>query len=71
LAAHEAKGADVSAFTEEALDPNGTFLFPVADNASEISTIMQQVEENIYLGQTDDVAGALKTANDEVNALFE
>ena len=71
LEAHTAKGADVSAFTEEALDPNGTFLFPVADNASEISTIMQQVEENIYLGQTSDVAGALKTANDEVNALFQ
>lgn len=71
LAAHEAKGVDVSAFTEEALDPNGTFLFPVADNASEISTIMQQVEETIYLGQTDDVAGALKAANDEVNTLFQ
>ncbi|MCB9078626.1 MAG: sugar ABC transporter substrate-binding protein [Anaerolineaceae bacterium] len=71
LAAHEANGLDVSAFTEEALDPEGTFLFPVADHASEISTIMTQTEEEIYLGQTDDVAGALKTANDEVNALFQ
>jgi multiple sugar transport system substrate-binding protein len=71
LAAHEANGLDVSAFTEQALDPNGTFLFPVADNASEISTIMSQTEETIYLGQTEDVAGVLKAANDEVNALFE
>lgn len=71
LAAHEAKGADVSAFTEEALDPNGTFLFPVTDNASEISTIMRQVEEEIYLGETEDTAAALKAANDEVNALFQ
>ena len=71
LTAHEAKGADVSAFTEEALDPEGTFLFPVTDNASEISTIMRQVEENIYLGQTDDAASALQAANEEVNGLFQ
>ncbi|MDX1523586.1 MAG: sugar ABC transporter substrate-binding protein, partial [Anaerolineae bacterium] len=71
LAAHEAKGADVSAFTEQALAPDGTFLFPVADNASEISTIMQQVEEGIYLGTIDDVPGALQAANEEVNALFQ
>jgi multiple sugar transport system substrate-binding protein len=31
LEAHKKKGLDVSAFTKEALDPNGTFLFPVAD----------------------------------------
>ena len=71
VAAHSEKGADVSAFTIEALDPAGTFLFPVTDNASEISTIMRQVEENIYLGETDDVAGTLKAANDEVNSLFQ
>jgi multiple sugar transport system substrate-binding protein len=71
LAAHKAKGLDVSAFTTEALDPNGTFLFPVADHASEINTIMTQTEEKIYLGETTDVAGALKAANDEVNALFQ
>jgi multiple sugar transport system substrate-binding protein len=69
-AAHKAKGLDVSPFTTEALDPKGTFLFPVADHASEISTIMQQVEEKIYLGQTPDAAAALKQGSDEVNALF-
>ncbi|MCG3208133.1 MAG: hypothetical protein FOGNACKC_01735 [Anaerolineae bacterium] len=71
LAAHKEKGLDVSAFTKEALDPNGTFLFPVADHDSEINTIMTQTEEKIYLGQTTDVAAALKQANDEVNALFK
>lgn len=71
LAAHSAKGADVSAFTTEALDPNGTFLFPVADHAAEASTIMGQVMDRIFLGEETDVAGALKTANDEVNALFQ
>lgn len=71
LAAHQEKGLDVSAFTIEALDPKGTFLFPVADHASEINTIMTQTEEKIYLGETTDVAGALKAANDEVNALFQ
>lgn len=70
LAAHEEKGADVTAFTEQALTPDVTFLFPVTDNASEISTIMRQVEENIYLGQTEDVGATLQQANDEVNGLF-
>jgi ribosomal protein S20 len=51
--------------------PEGTFLFPVADHASEISTIMQQTEEKIYLGETPDAAAALKQASDEVNALFQ
>lgn len=71
IEAHKKKGLDVTAFTTEALDPNGTFLFPVADHASEASTIMTQTEEKIYLGETTDVAAALKQANDEVNALFQ
>jgi len=69
--AHKKKGVDVTPFTTEALDPEGTFLFPVADHASEISTIMQQTEEKIYLGETPDAAAALKQASDEVNALFQ
>jgi multiple sugar transport system substrate-binding protein len=69
--AHKKKGVDVTAFTTEALDPEGTFLFPVADHASEISTIMKQTEEKIYLGETTDAAAALKQSSDEVNALFQ
>ncbi len=70
LAAHKAKNVDASAFTKEALDPNGTFLFPISDHASEISDIMTPVMESIMLGQTK-AAPALKKANDKVNALFK
>ena len=70
LAAYKAKGLDVSAFTEQALDPNGTFLFPVTDNASEITTIMSPAMQSILLGQTD-AQTALTKANQEVNALFK
>jgi multiple sugar transport system substrate-binding protein len=71
MEAHKKNGLDVSPFTTEALDPNGTFLFPVADHAAEVSTIMNQTEEKINLGETTDIAAALKQANDEVNALFQ
>jgi multiple sugar transport system substrate-binding protein len=70
LAAHQAKGADVSPYTDEALDPNGTFLFPITDHASEITAIMTPTMEGIMLGQTD-AASALKDANSKVNALFK
>ena len=71
LKARTAKGVDVSAYTKEALDPNGTFLFPIADHAAELTAIMHPVEESIYLGQTTDIPGTLKKANDQVNALFK
>lgn len=70
VAAYEAKSLDVSAFTEQALDPEGTFLFPVTDFASEISNIMGPVMESIMLGQSP-AADVLPAANDEVNALFQ
>jgi multiple sugar transport system substrate-binding protein len=70
LAAFEAKGLDVSAFTEEALDPEGTFLYPVTDHASEIVAIMTPVLDAIMLGQTT-AAEALPEANAKINALFE
>jgi multiple sugar transport system substrate-binding protein len=64
------KGIDVSAFTDEALDPNGTFLFPITDHGSEIANIMTPAMESIMLFQGDPVT-ILKTANDQVNALFK
>ena len=70
LANHTAAGVDASAFTQEALDPNGTFLFPIADHASEVDNIMNPTMESIML-HTADPATALKTANDQVNALFK
>ena len=70
LAAYEAKGLDVSAFTEQALEEGGTFLFPVTDNASEVTAIMSPAMESILLGQTDAESALTKAAAD-VNAVFE
>ncbi len=70
LAAYEAKGLDVSAFTAQATEEGGTFLFPVTDNASEISAIMTPIMQSIMLGETD-AQSALTAANEQVNALFQ
>ena len=70
IEAHKAKGVDVTAFTEEGLDPNVTFLFPITDNGAQVTNIMNPVMDSIMLGQADP-AQALKTANDQVNALFK
>ena len=70
LAAFEGKGLDVAAFTEQALEPDGTFLFPVTDNAAEITEIMNEVMDSIFLGQST-AADALPAANDAVNATFQ
>ena len=70
IAAYKAKNLDVSAFTEQALEKDGTFLFPVTDHASEISGIMTPAMQSIMLGQAK-AADVLPTANTEVNALFQ
>ncbi|MDX2006473.1 MAG: sugar ABC transporter substrate-binding protein [Meiothermus sp.] len=69
LKAHASKGIDVSAFTSIANAPGGTFLFPIADNASEVSSIMQAAMDSIFLGKST-AAQALKEANEKVNATF-
>ena len=69
LIAFEEKGLDVTAFTEEALDADGTFLYPITDHASEIVAIMKPVMDSIMLGETT-AAEALPEANEKVNALF-
>lgn len=70
IAAYKAKGVDVSAFTDQATEPNGTFLFPVTDHASEIVAIVGPVMQSILLGQVK-AADVLPAANAEVNALFQ
>lgn len=70
LAAYTARGLDVSAFTAQALDPEGTFLFPITDNASEITNIMNEVMDSIFLGLAEP-AEILPTANQEVNSTFK
>ncbi len=70
IAAHKAKGVDVTAFTDEGTDPNVTFLFPITDNGAQVTNIMNPVMDSIMLGQADP-ATALKQASDQVNALFK
>ncbi|MGA2641285.1 MAG: sugar ABC transporter substrate-binding protein [Spirochaetia bacterium] len=68
--AYKEKGLDVTAFTAQALEKNGTFLFPITDHASEINSIMQQNFDSIFLGQAT-AADGLKAANAKVNATFK
>ena len=70
LGVYADRGIDVSAFTAQALEPGGTFLFPVTDNASGVADIMVEALDAIYLGQAraEDV---LPDANARVNELFE
>jgi multiple sugar transport system substrate-binding protein len=63
-------GIDVSAFTLQAAEEGGTFLFPITDYAGEITVIMQEAMDRIALGEVD-AETALKAANEEVNALFQ
>ncbi|MBQ6566192.1 MAG: sugar ABC transporter substrate-binding protein, partial [Treponema sp.] len=69
LATYKTKGYDVSAFTDEAVAPDGTFLYPIVDHSVEIGQIMTRVFDQIFLGEKA-VEPALKDANAEVKALF-
>lgn len=69
LAARAEQGIDVSAFTEQALDPNGTVIYPITDHGSEVAAIMGPVMDSVRLGETT-AADTLPAANAEVNALF-
>src|SRR3984893_15802630 len=64
------KGVDVSPFLEEATDPQGTFLFPIADHAADVLRITKIALDAILLNGAD-AASTMKKANTEVNALFE
>ena len=64
------QGLDVTAFVSEATDPNVTFLFPIADHASDVLRITRAALDGIFLNGAD-AAATLKAANEEVNALFE
>ena len=70
IAKYKESDVDVSAFTDIALEPDATFLFPIHDYASEVSAIMTPVMDSIMLGEVK-AADALKTANEEVNANFQ
>ena len=69
LDVHAERGLDTSAFTDLTFDGEATFLFPLADQASEINTIMQSTFDQIFLGQIGTAEG-LTNANQQINALF-
>lgn len=69
LQVRDEAGIDVSAFTEQAAEEGGTFLFPITDFGGEIATIMTETMDAIALGQSEAEA-ALSDANEEVNDLF-
>ncbi|MFG2042487.1 ABC transporter substrate-binding protein [Dactylosporangium sp. NPDC048998] len=70
LAAHQAKGRDVRAFTDQAKAPGGTFFLPITDHGNEVSQIVEDAVQSVILGQAP-AGEALKKANDKVNALFK
>lgn len=67
---YKSKGVDVSPFTIEASTPNGTFFYPVIDNASKVTEIMIRTFDAIAL-KSAEIEPALKAANKEVKALFK
>jgi multiple sugar transport system substrate-binding protein len=64
------KGADVSPFLKEATDPQGTFLFPIADHSADVLRTTKVAMDAILLNGADP-ASTMKQVNEEVNALFE
>jgi multiple sugar transport system substrate-binding protein len=65
-----AKGADVSAFVDEAKQPQGTFFLPISEHASDAIRVLRTNFDAIFL-EGADVAITLKATNKEVNSLFE
>ncbi|MBV8142907.1 MAG: extracellular solute-binding protein [Verrucomicrobia bacterium] len=64
------RGADVSAFVDEAKEPGGTFFLPISEHASDIVRILRANLDGIFL-EGADVETTLEAANKEVNSLFK
>ncbi len=69
LQARADAGVDVSAYTDQAAEENGTFLFPITDYGGEINTIMMEAMDSVGLGEMT-AAEAIPAANEEINGLF-
>jgi multiple sugar transport system substrate-binding protein len=65
LELRQSQGVDVSAFTDQSADPEGTFLNPIGDSFAEVSSIMNDYEGRIF-GGTGDIATLLEEANTAV-----
>jgi multiple sugar transport system substrate-binding protein len=63
----KAKGVDVTPFTVQ-VDDKTTFLFPITDDAADITAIMQPAMDAVLSGKKD--VSSLTEANDQINALF-
>ncbi|MEU5698079.1 ABC transporter substrate-binding protein [Streptomyces aurantiacus] len=70
LAAHQAKGDDVTAFTDVAAAKGETFQLPVTEHGTEINPMVQDAIQSVILGR-DKPEAALKSVNDKVNDLFK
>ncbi|MGQ4444973.1 sugar ABC transporter substrate-binding protein, partial [Streptomyces violaceoruber] len=70
LAAHEADGDDVRAFTDAVGTKGVTFQLPVTEHGTEISPLVQDAIQSAILGQ-EDAADALESVNGKVNGLFD
>lgn len=63
------RGIDVSPFIEQAQEEDGTFLFPIADNASEYVAIVEPAMQAIALGEAK-AADILPEMNEELNSIY-
>ncbi len=70
ISAYTERGVDVTPFTEEATAPDGTFLFPITDYGAQITSILTNAMENIFINNAE-VEPTLTQANTEINALFQ
>ena len=70
VAAYEELGIDVSAFTQQAVAPDGVFLFPVTEHAADVNRIVQPAIEAILRGEADP-ATELPKVDAQVDALFD
>jgi ABC-type glycerol-3-phosphate transport system substrate-binding protein len=65
-----AKGIDVSAFVDEARDPQGTFFLPITDHGNDAVRILRATFDAIFLDGAD-AAPKLQAANQEIDSLFQ
>lgn len=68
IAAFEAKGIDVSAFTTQ-VDDGTTFLFPITDHRSDVNALVTPAMEAVMSGKAP--ASSLSAVNKQVNDLFK
>lgn len=68
-AAYEERGIDVSPYLDQAAEEGGTFLFPIADRASEYVAIVLPALQEVAMGMAP-AADIVPMMNDEVNDMF-